>query len=205
MDWLYSDILKDHFQHPRNVLVDESSYPDDGKGLVGNPQCGDMMLVVIRVDKVAERITDFKWKTYGCASAVGSTSILSDLVLKDGGLTLEEAWKLQPKDIMDALGGLPHHKIHCSVLGDKALRAAISDYYRRNGQADKIPGTGARVICSCLNVTDQEIMEQVENGVNSFEELQERTKVSTGCGKCREEVKTLFEKYKKEMIGVPHH
>jgi len=205
MAWLYSDTVKDHFQNPRNVLEDEASYDDDGKGLVGNPQCGDMMLVVIRVDKETERIKDLKWKTYGCASAVGSTSAMSELVLSNGGMSLQDAWNLNPQDILEALGGLPDHKIHCSVLGDKALRAAISDYYRRQGQSDKIPHSEGRVICHCLNVTDQEIRDHVADGVATFEELQDRTKISTGCGKCKAEAVLLFEEYKEQLAGVPHH
>lgn len=203
MSWLYSDIVKDHFQNPRNVLEDEATYADDGKGLVGNPQCGDMMLLVIKVDKASEKILDCKWKTYGCASAVGSTSMLSEMLLEKGGMTLAQAWTIKPQDILDRLGGLPDHKIHCSVLGDKALRAAISDYYRRSGQADRIPRTNAKVICHCLNVTDEEIKEQVADNVTTFEELQERTKIATGCGKCKDEAKQLFESYKK--MGLSHH
>jgi len=203
MSWLYSDIVKDHFQNPRNVLEDEATYADDGKGLVGNPQCGDMMLLAIKIDKSSEKILDCKWKTYGCASAVGSTSMLSEMLLEKGGLTLTQAWGIKPQDILDRLGGLPDHKIHCSVLGDKALRAAISDYYRRSGQAAKIPRNNAKVICHCLNVTDEEIKEQVADNVTTFEALQERTKISTGCGKCKDEAKQLFESYKK--MGLSHH
>jgi NifU-like protein involved in Fe-S cluster formation/bacterioferritin-associated ferredoxin len=195
MDWLYSDIVKDHFQNPRNVLKDEATYQADGKGLVGSPQCGDMMLVVLKVDQATQRIKDFKWQTYGCASAVGSTSALSEMVLENGGMTLDAAWQLKPQDILARLGGLPAHKIHCSVLGDKALRAAISDYYRRTGQAAKIPNRDGQVICHCLNVTDQEIKDQVADGVSTFTELQERTKIALGCGQCQETAQRLFTEY----------
>ncbi|MFA5928378.1 MAG: iron-sulfur cluster assembly scaffold protein [Candidatus Margulisiibacteriota bacterium] len=204
MDWLYSDTVKSHFQNPHNIMEDESSFKDDGKGLVGNPQCGDMMLVAIKVDKESRKIKDFKWKTYGCASAVGSTSMLSEMVLENGGMTLEQAWQIKPQDIMDRLGGLPQHKIHCSVLGDKALRAAITDYYRRTDQADKIPTDKGKVICNCLNVTDTEIRELVEDGVKTFNELQERTKIATGCGKCKDKAIKLFEEYLKVGVKVGH-
>jgi nitrogen fixation NifU-like protein len=203
VEWTYSEIVKDHFQHPRNVLEDEATYREDGKGLVGSPQCGDMMLVAIRVDSAAERITDFKWKTYGCASAVGSTSILSEMVLENGGMTLQEAWTIKPDDIMKRLGGLPAHKIHCSVLGDKALRAAISDYYRRNEKADQIPREG-NIVCECLNVTDTEIRDLVADGVSTFIELQERTKIATDCGKCKEKAIALFESYKQTVMVGAH-
>src|SRR4030043_239673 len=133
--WIYSEKAKDHFINPRNVLKDDESYQHDGKGIVGNIKCGDQMMFVIKVDKKRGIILDCKWKTYGCASAIASTSVLSEMVK---GMSLDEAYHLSPKDIAKKLGGLPEHKIHCSVLGDKALRAAINDYYSRNGMQDKV-------------------------------------------------------------------
>ena len=128
IEWVYSEKVKEHFTNPKNILEDESAYAEDGKGLVGNVQCGDQMLIVIKIDKEKQIITDCKWRTYGCASAIASTSILSEMVK---GMRIDDAYKLSPKDIVRDLGGLPDHKIHCSVLGDKALRAAIDDYYNR--------------------------------------------------------------------------
>jgi len=129
-EWAYSDKVKDHFENPRNVLYDEGAYNADGRGIVGNIKCGDEMIVAIKVDKAKGIITDCRWKTYGCASAIASTSMLSEMAK---GKTLEEAYKITAKDIVDELGGLPGHKVHCSVLGHDGLRAAIDDYYRRNG------------------------------------------------------------------------
>ncbi len=197
-NWVYSEKLKDHFINPRNILEDEDSYQDDGKGIVGNMKCGDQMLVVIKVDKKKGIITDCKWKTYGCASAIASTSILSEMVK---GMTLEQAYKLSPKDIAKELGGLPENKVHCSVLGDKALRAAINDYYKRNGMSDKVKNEEARVVCECMNVTDKEIEEAVLEGAKTFLEIQEHTKAGTVCGKCKEDILQLLDKYKKEHFG----
>ena len=132
-EWLYTEKVKDHFMHPRNLLRDEEKFQEDGRGVIGNIKCGDEMVVVIKVDKKNNTIAECKWKTYGCASAIASTSVLSELAI---GKTLEQAYKLSSQDIAQALGGLPEHKIHCSVLGDKALRAAIDDYYTRNGMLD---------------------------------------------------------------------
>jgi nitrogen fixation NifU-like protein len=129
LKWVYTEKVKEHFINPKNILEDESSYNEDGRGLVGDIRCGDQMLMVIKVDKKSQTISDCKWKTYGCASAIASTSILSGRVK---GMKLDDAYKISPKDIVKELGGLPEHKIHCSVLGDKALRAAIDDYYKRN-------------------------------------------------------------------------
>jgi nitrogen fixation NifU-like protein len=191
-EWVYTEKVKDHFMHPRNVLIDDSDYKEDGKGIVGNIKCGDQMIVYIKVDKDNGIITDCKWKTYGCASAIASTSILSEMVK---GMKLDEAYHLSPKNIAQELGGLPEHKIHCSVLGDKALRAAINDYYKRNGQADKVQREEARLVCQCMNVTDEEIEHAVLEGARTFYELQERTKLGTVCGQCREDAEGLLKDY----------
>ena len=194
-DWAYSEKLKEHFINPRNILEDEESYQDDGRGIVGNMKCGDEMLIVIKVDKEKGIITDCKWKTYGCASAIASTSILSEMVI---GMTLEDAYNVSPKDIAKELGGLPVHKVHCSVLGDKALKAAINDYYSRNGMEDKVKKEEARIVCHCMNVTDHEIEEAVLDGARSFLDIQEKTKAGTVCADCKEEIIDLLDKYKKK-------
>lgn len=195
VNWVYTDKAKDHFINPRNVLEDETGYQDDGKGIVGNIKCGDQMMVVIKVDKNKGIITDCKWKTYGCASAIASTSVLSEMVK---GMTLDEAYHLSPKDIAKELGGLPEHKIHCSVLGDKALRAAINDYYVRNGMESKAEKEKARLVCQCMNVTDREIEQAVLDGARTFYELQEKTKIGTVCGQCEGEATRLLREYVKK-------
>ncbi len=126
-DWVYSDIVKDHFLNPRNFLMgdDESKFQADAVGLVGNPICGDQMKMYIKVDPVTDRISDIRWKTYGCASAIASTSALSEIAK---GKTLDEAIKITAKDIDDYLGTLPKHKFHCSILGHDALKDAIEKY-----------------------------------------------------------------------------
>lgn len=196
-DWLYTDKVKDHFIHPHNLLLDEELFQADGRGVIGNIKCGDEMVVVIKVDKHS-RITDCKWKTYGCASAIASTSVLSDLAI---GKTLDEAYKLSSHDIAEALGGLPEHKIHCSVLGDKALRAAIDDYYIRHGMADKVKEQKGHIICECLGITDAEIENAVLEGVRNYYQLQEHTKIGTVCGKCKEKSMKLLEGYKTKYFA----
>ena len=196
--WVYSEKAKEHFTNPKNVLEDEKTYRDDGKAVVGNIKCGDQMLFVIKVEKKNNVITDCKWKTYGCASAIASTSILSEMVK---GMPLDEAYHISPKDIARELGGLPEHKIHCSVLGDKALRAAIDNYYRRNGMQDKIKKEKARLVCKCMNVTDKEIENAVMDGARTLYELQERTKLGTVCGQCKGEATRLLWEYIKKHSG----
>ena len=123
-DWVYSDIVKDHFMNPRNYLSgDETKFAYDAVGVVGNPICGDQMKMYIKVAN--NKITDVRWKTYGCASAIASTSALSELAK---GKSLEEALEISAKDIDDYLGTLPKHKFHCSVLGHQALADAIKKY-----------------------------------------------------------------------------
>ena len=123
-DWVYSDIVKDHFLNPRNYLFgDETKFAYDAVGVVGNPICGDQMKMYIKVAN--NKIKDIRWKTYGCASAIASTSALSELAK---GKSLEEALEISAKDIDDYLGTLPKHKFHCSVLGHDALREAIENY-----------------------------------------------------------------------------
>ncbi|MGE5307873.1 MAG: iron-sulfur cluster assembly scaffold protein [Deltaproteobacteria bacterium] len=197
-EWLYSDKVKDHFMKPRNILMDEKDYHEDGKGVIGNIKCGDQMAMYIKVDKKTNRLTDVKWKTYGCASAIASTSILSEMAK---GKTLDEAYNITSKDVAKELGGLPEHKIHCSVLGDKALRAAIDDYYTRQGMVDKVRKEKSHIICNCLGITDKEIEEAVLEGARTYLELQEKTKIGTVCGKCKEKSIELMEKYKKEHFG----
>ena len=123
-DWVYSDIVKEHFLSPRNFMMgDEDQYQYDAEGIVGNPVCGDQMKMYITV--IDDKIIDVKWKTYGCASAIASTSALSELVK---GKSLDEALQVGPEEITEYLGGLPKHKFHCSVLGHEALAAAIKNY-----------------------------------------------------------------------------
>jgi nitrogen fixation NifU-like protein len=196
--WVYTDKLKEHFMHPKNILMDATDYKYDGSGIVGNIKCGDQMLMFIQVDKEKQTITDCKWKTYGCASAIASTSILSEMVK---GMKLEDAHKISPKDITKELGGLPEHKIHCSVLGDKALRAAIDDYYAKHGMKEKIKREQSKIVCQCMNVTDEEIEHAVLEGARTFYELQEKTKIGTVCGQCKGEAESLLNKYVKEHFG----
>lgn len=190
--WVYTDTVKDHFLNPRNVWEEEESFDADGVGLVGSLACGDQMKVGIKVKD--NRIDDLKWQTYGCASAIASTSMMSEMAI---GMTLDEAYHLTPAMITERLGGLPQHKFHCSVLGDKALRAAIDDYFARQGLECPYKKSVAKIICECKGVTDQQIEDLVKTGkATTLEELRDITHFGTECGKCRFKVQQLFEEYK---------
>ena len=182
--WVYTDVVKDHFMNPRNLWKEGEEFEADGIGEVGSLACGDQMRVGIKVRD--GRIADLRWLTYGFASAIASTSMMSEMAI---GMTLEEAYHLTPQMITEALGGLPEHKFHCSVLGDKALRAAIDDYLEKNGIENRLKGTTARMICECKGVTDHMIEELVKSGkVHDFEGLQALTGCCTVCGKCRDKI-----------------
>jgi len=127
--FLYSKEVEDHFFNPRNVLDEKIDLGQfNAKSEIGSPACGDVMKVYLLIDPESKKILDFKWKTFGCASAIASTSILSEMAI---GQSIEQAYKITANEIVKALGGLPKKKIHCSVLGDQALRAAIDDF-RKN-------------------------------------------------------------------------
>ena len=123
---LYSDKVMDHFQHPRNVGKMEDA---DGIGEVGNAKCGDIMRMYIKVDHNTQTITDVKFNTFGCGSAIATSSMATELIK---GKLISEALTLSNKAVVEALDGLPAQKIHCSVLAEEAVRAAIRDYYDKN-------------------------------------------------------------------------
>jgi len=122
---VYSELVMDHFTNPRNVGEIEDA---DGIGEIGNAKCGDIMKMYIKV--VDDVIVDVKFKTFGCGSAIATSSIATEMIK---GKTIKEALTLSNKAVVEALGGLPAHKIHCSVLAEQSIRAAIADYYRRQG------------------------------------------------------------------------
>ena len=122
---LYTDTVMDHFMHPRNVgeIIDPS-----GVGEVGNAKCGDIMKMYLDIEN--DVIKDVKFETFGCGSAIASSSMATEMIK---GKTVEEALAITNKDVVDALGGLPAHKLHCSVLAEEAIKSAVKDYYDRNG------------------------------------------------------------------------
>lgn len=130
-NWLYSQTVKEHFLNPKNVLWDEKNYKADGKGTSSNPVCGDVMMVWIKVDLKTQKIKDCKWRTYGCASAIASTSMMSVMINEKGGMPLKKALNLKPQEIVKRLDGLPALKMHCSVLGQSTLKEAINDYLKK--------------------------------------------------------------------------
>jgi nitrogen fixation NifU-like protein len=129
---MYSELVMDHFSNPRNVGEVEDP---DGVGQVGNPTCGDIMRMTIKVDD-ADHITEIKFKTFGCGAAVATSSMVTEMVV---GKTLEEAAEISNRTVAEALGGLPPQKMHCSNLAADAVHLAIEDYLTKNGRSDEVP------------------------------------------------------------------
>ncbi|MGD0976922.1 MAG: iron-sulfur cluster assembly scaffold protein [Minisyncoccia bacterium] len=200
--WVYSKNVRKHFFKPRNFLSDDSKTTGfDAEGIIGSPACGDVMRIWLKIDPKTERIKKFKWRTFGCASAIAATSMLSVMATEKGGMKLDKAMAIKAQDITKRLGGLPDRKIHCSVLGDKALRGAVNDWFKKTGQYDRIIVDGGKVIDSQTKVTEADIETAVIEGARTLEDVQKRTKVGIGNPTCLPEVEELIrfysEKYSK--------
>ncbi len=138
---MYSEKVMDHFKNPRNVgKIDDA----DGVGEVGNAKCGDIMKMYIKVNEGV--ITDIKFNTFGCASAIATSSIATEMIK---GKTIDEALTLTNKAVVEALDGLPPVKIHCSVLAEEAVKAAVADYYKRQGIENDLPGECTGCCSAC--------------------------------------------------------
>ena len=197
--WIYSDRVKEHFFNPKNLIKTQEEaqqYESEahGVGIEGSAACGDMMKMWIKVNE-QEKIEECKWQTFGCASAIASTSIFSEMITENGGMTLEDALEIKPQDIVARLDGLPTNKYHCSVLADKALRAAVNDYYERTEQYDRVRKVGLKVVDKILRITDHDIEESVLEGVRTFEELQKRTKIGVQDKSCIPQAEQLLRFY----------
>ncbi|HPS54979.1 MAG TPA: Fe-S cluster assembly protein NifU [Sedimentisphaerales bacterium] len=189
--WDYTDKVKDHFLNPRNVGEVENP---DGVGEVGSLACGDALKLTFKLGKDG-RIVDAKFKTFGCASAIASSSVLTELIK---GKTLAEAMKVTNKDIADYLGGLPEQKMHCSVMGREALEAAIENYQTGSTEKHQLQG---RVVCNCFGITESEIAKVVmENDLHNAEEVMNYCKAGGGCGSCKGEIQKIIEKVQGDKV-----
>ena len=167
--WNYTPKVMEHFLNPKNVGEIEDA---DAVAEVGNITCGDALKLYLKLDSEG-RITDAKFRTFGCASAIASSSALTELIK---GKTLEEAAKVTNKDIVALLGSLPEEKMHCSVMGMEALQAAIADYKKRHGEAYEMAESDddheGRIVCKCFNVTDAKIRKiALANNLHTVEQI----------------------------------
>ncbi len=181
--WEYTDKVREHFLNPRNVgeLADANAV-----GEVGSLACGDALKLFLKVND-AGIIEDASFQTFGCASAIASSSVLTELVK---GKTVDEALKISNKDIAAALGGLPREKMHCSVMGREALEAAVKNL---RGEAPPQAHPEGEIVCHCFGVTDEQIRRAVrENNLSTVAEVTDYTKAGGGCEECHDRIAELI-------------
>lgn len=196
--WEYSEKVLEHYRHPRNVGKIDNA---DLIGEAGSLACGDSLKLYIKLD--GSVIKDAKFQTFGCGSAVASSSILTEMII---GKTLEEAKKITNKDIADELGGLPQEKMHCSVMGQEALEDALKKYYGKE-EIEKEAGLSQnvdKIVCTCFNVTENQIWEAIKvNGLKTVEEVTNYTKAGGACGRCKGVIKDIIETYLRKEGQAP--
>ena len=184
--WVYTDKVKELFDNPKNVGEVADA---DGVGEVGSLSCGDALKLTFKLDDKG-RISDAKFQTFGCASAIASSSALTEMII---GKTLEEAETITNQDIVEYLGGLPDKKMHCSVMGQEALRAAVANY-----RGEKLPKEDSDIVCECFGVTEKEIQDAIlDNSLTTLEQVTDYTKAGGGCGSCHERIEGILQ----QMLG----
>lgn len=182
--WNYTDAVHDHFLHPHNAgRLDDAN----AVGEVGSLACGDALKLYLKIsdDNIIEKAG---FETFGCASAIASSSVLTDMII---GKSVDEALKITNRDIAEALGGLPKEKMHCSVMGQEALEAAIRQW---KGEPP-VPHAHeeGRLICKCFGVTDAQIIRAIrENGLKTIEEVTNYTKAGGACGDCKDQIAEIL-------------
>jgi len=184
--WVYTDRVKELFDNPKNVGEVEDA---DGVGEVGSLSCGDALKLTFKLDDKG-RISEAKFQTFGCASAIASSSALTEMII---GKTLEETETISNQDIVEYLGGLPDKKMHCSVMGQEALRAAVANY-----RGEKLPKEDSDIVCECFGVTEKESEDATrDNSLTTLEQVTDYTKAGGGCGSCHERIEGILQ----QMLG----
>lgn len=182
--WDYSKEVMEHYRNPKNVgKIDDA----DAIGEAGSLACGDALKIYLKIkDNI---VTDAKFQTFGCGSAVASSSVLTEMII---GKTLDEVKKVTNKQIADALGGLPPEKMHCSVMGHEALENALGKYFNEDTPAL----TKDKLICTCFSVTEKQIISAIkENNLKTLEEVTNFTKAGGACGHCKESIQGIIDKF----------
>ena len=190
--WDYSEKVMDHYRNPRNVGKIENA---DAIGEAGSLACGDSLKIYLKIENGI--VTDAKFQTFGCGSAVASSSILTEMII---GKTVEEVKKITNKDIADQLGGLPPEKMHCSVMGYEALEDALGNYDNLT-DLDELRNekTAEKIVCTCFNVTENMIWDAIkQNGLRTVEDITNYTKAGGACGKCKGLIQDIIDTYYKK-------
>ena len=194
--WDYSDKVIDHYRNPRNVGKIDNA---DAIGEAGSLACGDSLKIYLKINNGI--VTDAKFQTFGCGSAVASSSILTEMII---GKTVDEVKKITNKDIADQLGGLPPEKMHCSVMGYEALEDALKNYDDftdlddiRNEEAAN--QKREKIVCTCFGITENIIWDAIKmNGLKTVEEITNYTKAGGACGKCKGLIQDIIDTYYKK-------
>jgi NifU-like protein len=181
--WEYTEKVREYFLNPKNIGEIENP---DAVGEVGSIICGDALKLTLKIDRETHKIIDAKFQTFGCASAIASSSALTELIK---GKTVDEALQITNQDLAEFLGGLPKEKMHCSVMGREALEAAVANYKGIPGVVEE----EGRVVCECFSVTEEKIRKvAIENHLTTVDEVTNYTKAGGGCGECREEIGAIL-------------
>jgi len=192
--WEYTDKVKEHFFNPRNMGDLDNA---NAVGEVGSIACGDALKLMLIVDPKTERIIDARFKTFGCGSAIASSSMLTEMIK---GKTIEEALSITNEDIAEELGGLPPEKMHCSVMGRDALEAAVANY--RGEHYLPHEDIEDRLVCHCFGVTEGKIRRvALENNLHTVEEITNYTKAGGGCGSCIPEIEHILSELWSEKMA----
>ncbi len=179
--WEYSETVKEHYKNPKNVGSIENA---DAIGEAGALACGDALKLYLKIEN--DIVVDAKFQTFGCGSAVASSSMLTEMII---GKPLEEVKKITNKDIIERLGGLPPEKTHCSVMGREALEDALKNYYGYEVGESKTD----KVICNCYSVTESVIKEAIEHGAKTLKDVMEATYAGSACGRCKDSIQKIID------------
>lgn len=184
--WDYTEKVMEYYRNPKNVgKIDDA----DAIGEAGSLSCGDALKIYLKIDNGI--VSDAKFQTFGCGSAVASSSVLTEMII---GKTIEEVKKITNKDIADELGGLPPEKMHCSVMGHEALEDALAHYLKEDTASNAVKD---KMVCTCFSVTEKQIINAIKENpeIKTLEDVTNYTKAGGACGNCKQHIQEILDEY----------